>query len=359
MRLQLQGQSRKSKNNVQPVVFKNSFDAFIKIYSNEGLRGLQKGLTPAILREGSKNLFRIGMYDPIMHVMHDPDQGRAPGWKRVLAGSICGVMGAVSCNPFELVKTRLQSAAAGSIAVGHQYAYTGVWHALRTIYTGEGFKGLYRGSLLSMARSIVGSGTNLSAYSMMKEFLLLEHKWKDSLSLDVVCGLSSGIVSCIFMNPIDVVRTRFYNQPYSNGKGELYSSGIDAVRKIINNEGFSAFYKGFFTHFLRIGPHFCLTFVFLGVFRRGVSHFYEYLDARDSFRQFDCDGDGVLDEHEVERVIKTITPSCDEKTIHAYASRILEKADRDHDHVISFEEYLDMEREVQAIYTETNSNKSK
>lgn len=72
----------------------------------EGMKGLQKGLIPAILREGSKNFFRIGMFDPIMMVLHDPKKGRAPAWKRVVAGSLCGVMGAASCNPFELVKTR-------------------------------------------------------------------------------------------------------------------------------------------------------------------------------------------------------------------------------------------------------------
>lgn len=75
-------------------------------YQHEGVRGLQKGLTPAILREGSKNIFRIGMYDPIMGIIHTDTTKSAPAWKRMVAGSICGVMGAVACNPFELVKTR-------------------------------------------------------------------------------------------------------------------------------------------------------------------------------------------------------------------------------------------------------------
>ena len=66
------------------------------------------------------------MFDPIMNILHDPKSGRAPGWKRVVAGSLCGVMGAVSANPFELVKTRLQSSALGLNAVGHQHGYTGI-----------------------------------------------------------------------------------------------------------------------------------------------------------------------------------------------------------------------------------------
>ncbi|KAJ8329995.1 hypothetical protein BDV3_003335 [Batrachochytrium dendrobatidis] len=360
VRLQLQGQKPikpliGSANTLpQPdKVYKNSIDAFVKILKNEGIKGLQKGLTPAILREGSKNLFRLGMYDPIMHAMHDPSSGRAPAWKRMVAGSICGVMGAASCNPFELVKTRLQSASSQSLAIGHQHGYTGVWHALKSIYNKEGVSGLYRGSLLSMMRSIVGSGTNLAWYSMMNEYLIVEMKWNDNALLDMVCGLSSGIVSCAFMNPIDVVRTRFYNQSYVNGKGELYSNGIDAIRKIARHEGLGAFYKGFLTHFLRIGPHFCLTFMFLGILRRGLAQIYEYQDAQDAFHSFDKDGDGVLDEVEVESALTHIIIQPGEPaSVPVYRQRILDKADHHHNHILTFDEFRDLEREVKAIVVE-------
>ncbi|KAI8836795.1 mitochondrial carrier domain-containing protein [Chytriomyces cf. hyalinus JEL632] len=242
------------------LIYRNSFDAIHKILRNEGIRGLQKGLFPAILKEGSKNFFRIGMYDPFMTMIHDPKTGSSPPWKRMLAGSMCGVMGAFSCNPFELIKTRLQSqvsAANAHQAVGHQFQYKNSWDAMVKTYASDGLKGLYRGSVLSMARSFVGSGVNLTTYSMMKEYLILKRNWKDDWVLDMVAGLGSGIASCIAMNPIDVVRTRYYNQPYVNGKGTLYSSGTDAIKHIVQHEGPSAFYKGFTTHFLRIGPHFC------------------------------------------------------------------------------------------------------
>ena len=118
VRQQLQTEGSKSGK-----IYKNSYDAFTKIYTSEGIKGLQKGLLPAILREGSKNLFRIGMYDPIMTLIHDPAKGSAPGWKRILAGSMCGAMGAFSCNPFELVKTRLQAASTKVIVGKHQFEY--------------------------------------------------------------------------------------------------------------------------------------------------------------------------------------------------------------------------------------------
>lgn len=135
------------------------------------------------------------MYDPIMKLIHNPKEGSAPAWKRMAAGSLCGVMGALSCNPFELVKTRLQSSSTLEMAVGHQHGYSGVWSALVSIYRNNGLLGLYRGSLLSMGRSIVGSGTNLTSYSMMKEYLVQKASWKDDAFTDMVTGLASGVIS--------------------------------------------------------------------------------------------------------------------------------------------------------------------
>lgn len=370
VRLQLQVKSLKGQSAAPPggMVYKSSFDAIVKIFKNEGIRGLQKGLTPAMLREGSKNFFRIGMYDPIMTLIHDPASGvSAPPWKRMLAGSLCGVMGAFSCNPFELVKTRLQSQVSGttSTAIGHQHKYTGVLSGLRDIVQrdGAGLRGLYRGAVLSMGRSVIGSGTNLSSYSMIKEWLLVRRGWDDSWVLDMIAGLGSGVVACVFMNPVDVVRTRYYNQPYVNGKGVDFSSGVDAASKIFRNEGASAFYQGLFTHFLRIGPHFCLTFVFLGVFRRQLLGVYGLLDMRDSFKSLDKDGDGVLGSSDISNAIRRVIPPPDvyltkdavgdyETMITQYTHRILDKADANHDKTISFEEYSAMTEEVNAICVE-------
>lgn len=188
VRLQLQDRTKET-------VYRNSFDAFRKIWDREGLRGLQKGLQPAILREASKNLFRIGLFEPILRFMHDPELGSAPAYKRMFAGSLCGVLGAIACNPFELIKTRLQSGSPGNISVGHQHNYRNVWHGWKSIYVKEGFSGLYRGSQLSMLRSFVGSGANLASYSLLKEHLIVEKKWTDSWKVDMVAGLASGVAS--------------------------------------------------------------------------------------------------------------------------------------------------------------------
>jgi len=289
------------------------------------------------------------MYDPIMLLLHDPSTGSAPAWKRLAAGSMCGVMGAFSCNPFELVKTRLQSEAVGNIAVGHQHGYTGTWDALRSVVRKDGFKGLYRGSLLSVGRSVVGSGTNLTTFTMTKEYLMLKRGWNDSKMLDIICGLGSAVISVICMNPIDVVRTRYYNQSYVNNKGVLYSSGTEAVRKIFVTEGPKAFYKGLLTHFFRIGPHFCFTFLFLGILRRSTNDFYGYLDRVDSFAEFDRDADKKLNKKEVSFALSQLFEGLGEKEAGEYSDRIISAVDVDGDGCVSFPEYKSMMNEIRKM----------
>lgn len=62
------------------------------------------------------------------------------------------------------------------------------------------------------------------------------------------------------MNPMDLVATRIYNQ--TKGTNQLYSGPIDAFIKIRRTEGIRGLYKGAFSHYLRVGPHTTLTFVF-------------------------------------------------------------------------------------------------
>lgn len=218
------------------------------------MAGLQKGLTPAILREGSKNLFRIGMFDPLIEFLHDKRKegnARVPLWKRMVAGGVSGAMGAVACNPFELVKTRMQSQAKDSIAVGHQHGYAGTFQGLWSIVSREGFFALYKGSAMSVLRSTLGSGCNMALYTGLRDYLLVNNLMANNAATDAFSGLVSSFFCALVMNPIDVARTRLYNQPK-----DQYKNGVDVMVQLIRNEGLRAFMKGFLPSFARLGPHF-------------------------------------------------------------------------------------------------------
>jgi hypothetical protein len=78
----------------------------------------------------------------------------------------------------------------------------------------------------------------------------------------------AGLVCATTTSPIDLVKSRYMNQPFDKGKGLRYSSTLDCFRKTVQAEGFLALFKGWLPQWLRIGPHTIITFVVLEQLRR-------------------------------------------------------------------------------------------
>eukprot|EP00128_Syssomonas_multiformis_P018850 Colp12_sorted_trinity150504_noHs@17549 len=362
VRVQLQGELARGKAVTR--VYSGSFDCMYKTLQHEGIRGLQRGLTPALWREGSKNFFRLGLYDPIIQLIHDKREGVAPIWKRMIAGAISGAAGALSCNPFEIVKTRIQAQASSAIATGHQHNYSGVFSAFKLVIEKEGVRGLYKGSSVSMLRSTIATSLNLTVYTKLKEMVFKNPNISDSPLVDAACSLVSAFATALVSNPVDVVRTRLYNQPFGpDGKGLLYKNGVDAAVKIVTKEGPKAFMKGFTSAFMRLGPHFVLTFVFLEQMNRTTRNIvYERTlekETRQAFDYFDRDKDGKLSRRELlfafsHSLPRQVFPSVMDKQ--AFESKMQEsvnslllRADLDHDDSISYEEYLKVSQELRQL----------
>eukprot|EP01113_Clastostelium_recurvatum_P049815 TRINITY_DN9291_c0_g1_i2.p1 TRINITY_DN9291_c0_g1~~TRINITY_DN9291_c0_g1_i2.p1 ORF type:complete len:160 (-),score=28.98 TRINITY_DN9291_c0_g1_i2:154-594(-) len=144
-------------------------------------------------------------------------------------------------------------------------------------------------------RGILGTGANLSTYTYAREYVLRNGIMKDSPLTDLACAMPSGLATVLMINPVDVVRTRLYNQPgkasssspsssttktapppptttpAAGGSIQRYNGMMDAFVKIFRDEGVRAFYKGSVSHFLRMGPHFALTFLFFEQMKRVAS----------------------------------------------------------------------------------------
>ena len=47
------------------------------------------------------------------------------------------------------------------------------------------------------------------------------------------------------------------------GAPRTYGGVADCVLRLWRTEGVGGFYRGFWSHYMRVGPHYILTFVFL------------------------------------------------------------------------------------------------
>ena len=257
-RLQLQGEL--ARRGEAPRLYSGPFDCMAKTARVEGVRGLQRGLATAIVREALLNFFRVGMFEPVLHAYH-PEGGRAPLWKKIAAGITTGATAALVANPLDIMKTRMQAQASGAnAAVGHQHNFSGVADGFKSLLREEGARGLWKGLPPSVLRLALGSSGQLASYSQIKEWALGQG-YSDGPALHLATSFASVVFGVTAMNPVDVIRTRVYNQPA--GEARLYKNALDAAVKIARHEGVLAFYKGWGAHYLRGAPHVALLFVFL------------------------------------------------------------------------------------------------
>ncbi|KAJ3120309.1 Mitochondrial oxaloacetate carrier protein [Physocladia obscura] len=268
-RLQLQGELE-ARNAAHVRQYNGALSAFLKILRTEGIHGIQKGLLPGYFYQSLMNGTRLGFYEPIRDVLISTGdwiggQGAAStgvgkAVAMVTSGAGCGMLGAAFGSPFFLVKTRMQSYSP-HMAVGAQHSYVlrGLWKSFVHIYRSEGVAGLWRGVDASMLRTGVGSAVQLSTYDASKNLLTKSGWFKieggdGGVALHFAASAFTSFFVCTAMNPFDVLSTRMYNQNRTaDGKGALYNSVFDCMRKTLGTEGPGALFKGYFAHYLRIG----------------------------------------------------------------------------------------------------------
>eukprot|EP00741_Cyanophora_paradoxa_P005898 tig00000949_g5716.t1 len=304
-RMQLQGElMRKGEGKV----FDNVFDCLIKTAKYDGIAGLQKGLKSMLVRELVINSLRLGTFEPILHRIHDHDFGPAPIWKKLIAGGIAGLLGSFAANPIELVKTRIQSRASSAIACGNQFDYAGPIDAAMSIIKENGITGMWKGATAGMLRATLGNAVMMSTYSTLREYLLHVKHVPQSHGLNISTSLIAGFVSSLAMNPVDVIRTRMYNQKYVNGKPQTYKNIADAIVKITATEGPTAFLKGFSSNYLFRGPQIVLTFNIIEAFKHYTNEMKRAAsqegESATLFSALDRDADGKIVEQDLFEFVK-------------------------------------------------------
>ena len=238
-------------------------DCFRKNWLRGGLAGVQSGIGLGVTREFFFNAIRIGLFEPITDTVHSMSGSDGPitSSERLAAGLTAGALGGLLINPVDVCKTRFQ--ALGGLT-GHQHHHQGGLDALSSLVRDEGVRGLFNGAATNTLRGFLGPGSQIVAYSWLKQNSQSVGLTPSSPVTHVACSLTSAAMSVACVNPVDVIRTRLYNQPFAEGgRGLWYAHGMDAAGKIASSEGLGAFYKGAGSHFARLGPHMVLVFVIL------------------------------------------------------------------------------------------------
>lgn len=162
--------------------------------------------------------------------------------KQLLCGGFAGVVSRTLVAPLDLIKTYLITS--HSLSGSKKSALT----ICKEIVEHDGWQGLFRGNLVNCLRVAPSKAIELCVFETVRRALNKEgHPLKHAAA--TIAGGAAGMAGTIATYPLELLRTRLSVQP------ELYSSLSQAIRKIAQEEGFSAFYSGLSPSLVGVFPY--------------------------------------------------------------------------------------------------------
>jgi len=243
-------------------MYSSMLDCFRKTYRAEGYFGMYRGSAVNIILITPEKAIKLAANDYFRHKLTASD-GRLPVHREMVAGGLAGLCQIVITTPMELLKIQLQDAgrlAAQMKAAGQSTKDLPKISALgvtRDLLATKGIFGLYKGTGATMLRDVSFSVVYFPLFANLNR--LGPRKSPDSTEAvfwwSFVSGMIAGSVSACAVNPADVIKTRL--QLINKGAGdETYNGVADAFKKILRNEGPSAFFKGALCRMIVIAPLF-------------------------------------------------------------------------------------------------------
>ncbi|KAL4608884.1 kidney mitochondrial carrier protein 1 isoform X2 [Arapaima gigas] len=159
-------------------------------------------------------------------------------WKPFVFGGLASVTAECGTFPIDLTKTRLQVQGQVGDMKYREIRYRGMLHALVRIGQEEGLKALYSGIAPALLRQASYGTIKIGTYQSFKR-LLVEKPEDETLFMNVLCGIISGVISSSIANPTDVLKIRMQAQ------GSVIQGGMMGnFINIYQQEGTRGLWKG-------------------------------------------------------------------------------------------------------------------
>lgn len=134
----------------------------------------------------------------------------------------------------------------------HLPHYKNSWHAVKNIYTSQGWVGLYRGFYFTLLNSM-----SWSVYFFLYDVFKHRFEHKSELS-KLLIATQTAFATKLFLNPFTVIKTRVI---LATTPEKWYKEVIEAAYKIYRVDGIKGFWSGFVPGmFLSLNGAFSLYF---------------------------------------------------------------------------------------------------
>ncbi|KAB1251410.1 p53-induced death domain-containing protein 1 [Camelus dromedarius] len=260
-------------------------DCLIKTIRSEGYFGMYRGAAVNLTLVTPEKAIKLAANDFFRYQLSKDGQ-KLTLLKEMLAGCGAGTCQVIVTTPMEMLKIQLQDAGRLAaqkkmLAAQAQLSAQGgtrpsveapaaprptAIQLTRDLLRSRGLAGLYKGLGATLLRDVPFSIVYFPLFANLNQLGRPASGEKSPFYVSFLAGCVAGSTAAVAVNPCDVVKTRL--QSLQRGVNEdTYSGFLDCARKILRNEGPSAFLKGAYCRALVIAPLFGIAQVvyFLGI----------------------------------------------------------------------------------------------
>ncbi|XP_067235044.1 mitochondrial glutamate carrier 1 [Chanodichthys erythropterus] len=258
-------------------------DCLIKTIRSEGYFGMYRGAAVNLTLVTPEKAIKLAAND-FFRFHLSKDGQKLTLLREMLAGCGAGTCQVIVTTPMEMLKIQLQDA--GRIAAQRKLTPQAVtpggpvemksptaMQLTRELLKEKGIAGLYKGLGATLLRDVPFSIIYFPLFANLNNLGKKNADGPAPFYVSFVSGCAAGSTAAVAVNPVDVIKTRL--QSLTRGSQEdTYSGVMDCIRKILRNEGPTAFLKGAYCRALVIAPLFGIAQVvyFLGVGEYILSH---------------------------------------------------------------------------------------
>ncbi|KAA1121255.1 carnitine transporter [Puccinia graminis f. sp. tritici] len=177
-------------------------------------------------------------------------------WKSFLSGGFGGICAVLVGQPFDLTKTRLQTAQPGQ--------YSGTMDVVRRTFAKDGVSGFYRGMSSPLAGVTPMFAVSFWGYAMGKKLVYSFSPTRTSKELSyseyAIAGGFSALPTTLIAAPIERIKVLLQVDGQSAGQ-QKYSGAIDCVRQVYKEGGIKSIFRGSLATVVRDAPGSAAYFV--------------------------------------------------------------------------------------------------
>jgi len=247
--LQVQDAMKGSAKGDKMVKYTGIGDCFSRVQSEQGTAAFWRGNFANVLRYFPTQALNFSFKD-IYKTIFNPYNAKKEPVKFFIgncaSGGAAGATSLTVVYPLDFARTRL----AADVGSGSDREFNGLIDCLKKVAAKDGAAGLYRGFGISVIGIVAYRASYFGCFDTGKAMMFADMKAANPFAVFAFAQIVTNLAGVISY-PLDTVRRRLMMQSGRTGADIQYTGTMDCIKKITQQEGGKAFFKGCFSNVLR------------------------------------------------------------------------------------------------------------